>query len=165
MTLTVNNISLSLDSTTEDAKAEAVRRCGIEKEKITGVHIKKRSVDARRGTVNFVYSVLVEYGPAEKKTETPVFGTKKQEHGIVVIGSGPAGLFCAYILAQNGYAPLLLERGADMSRRTADVAGFYSGGNLNENSNIQFGEGGAGTFSDGKTKYSMTVNPTWAPIC
>lgn len=150
MTLTVNNISMPIDSTPEDAKAEAVRRCGIEKEKITGVHIKKRSVDARRGTVNFVYSVLIEYGPAEEKTKTPVFGTKKQEHGIVVIGSGPAGLFCAYTLAQNGYAPLLLERGADMSRRTADVAGFYSGGNLNENSNIQFGEGGAGTFSDGK---------------
>ncbi len=96
-----------------------------------------------------MYSVLIEYGPAEKD-EDACFRYKKQEHGIVVIGSGPAGLFCAYILAQNGYAPLLLERGADMSRRTADVAGFYSDGNLNENSNIQFGEGGAGTFSDGK---------------
>ncbi len=68
----------------------------------------------------------------------------------VVVGLGPAGLFCGLILAQAGYKPLILERGCDVDRRHADVEHFWATGELNPNSNVQFGEGGAGTFSDGK---------------
>lgn len=68
----------------------------------------------------------------------------------VIVGTGPAGLFCGYMLALAGYRPLLLERGADVDRRLLDVQEFWETGKLLENSNVQFGEGGAGTFSDGK---------------
>ena len=68
----------------------------------------------------------------------------------VVIGMGPAGLFCGYYLAKAGFSPLLLERGKDVDQRQKDVEGFWMGGNLDPESNVQFGEGGAGTFSDGK---------------
>lgn len=68
----------------------------------------------------------------------------------VVIGTGPAGLFCGYMLAKHGYQPILLERGFDVDTRTKDVEAYWNGGRLNPESNVQFGEGGAGTFSDGK---------------
>ncbi len=68
----------------------------------------------------------------------------------MIIGMGPAGLFCAYYLAQHGYAPVILERGEDVDTRQADVEAFWKTGRLKPDSNVQFGEGGAGTFSDGK---------------
>ena len=71
-------------------------------------------------------------------------------HSPVIIGTGPAGLFCGYMLAKQGYAPILLERGEDIEKRTATVDKFWKTGTLNPESNVQFGEGGAGTFSDGK---------------
>ena len=71
-------------------------------------------------------------------------------HRPVVVGSGPAGLFCAYLLAKHGYAPIILERGKCMEERARDVETFWQGNQLNPESNIQFGEGGAGAFSDGK---------------
>ena len=67
-----------------------------------------------------------------------------------VAGAGPAGLFCAWLLAREGYRPLLLERGAPVEERIRDVEAFWKGGPLDPESNVQFGEGGAGTFSDGK---------------
>ena len=72
----------------------------------------------------------------------------------VVIGSGPAGLFCAYLLALEGCCPLIAERGAPVRERKADVERFWKTGVLDPSSNVQFGEGGAGTFSDGETEYS-----------
>ena len=75
---------------------------------------------------------------------------KKMEHRPVVIGSGPAGLFCAYLLAEHGYRPVVYERGASVEERKKDVERFWNEQILNPNSNVQFGEGGAGTFSDGK---------------
>ncbi|MCR5556480.1 MAG: FAD-dependent oxidoreductase [Butyrivibrio sp.] len=69
---------------------------------------------------------------------------------IIVIGAGPAGLFCGYMLAKKGYKPIVLERGADVDKRTAIVEHFWKTGELNTSTNVQFGEGGAGTFSDGK---------------
>lgn len=71
-------------------------------------------------------------------------------HPPVIVGSGPAGLFAAYELAAHGYAPLVIERGRDVEQRTKDVEAFWASGSLRKNSNVQFGEGGAGTFSDGK---------------
>lgn len=75
---------------------------------------------------------------------------KQQTKRPVIIGCGPAGLFCAYLLAKAGFCPILLERGGDVDSRIRDVDRFWSTGELKTESNVQFGEGGAGTFSDGK---------------
>lgn len=75
--------------------------------------------------------------------------------GPVIIGSGPAGLFCAYVLAKHGYRPLVLERGESAEQRKKSVDAFWKTGVLNPESNVQFGEGGAGTFSDGKLNTSV----------
>ncbi len=80
----------------------------------------------------------------------PESGGKPLDHPPVIVGMGPAGLFCAYYLALHGYKPIVLERGWDVDRRTVDVQNFWDNGTLQPQSNVQFGEGGAGTFSDGK---------------
>lgn len=86
----------------------------------------------------------------ERVYRPPESGAMKLPHRPVVVGAGPAGLFAALLLAENGYRPILLERGAPVEERLADVKAFWDGGLLNPESNVQFGEGGAGTFSDGK---------------
>ncbi len=101
----------------------------------------------RAEKVNYHFPVGKNFPVGEN---VPVEGTAKQKHRTVIVGMGPAGLFCAYYLAKNGYRPLILERGKDVESRQADVEAFWKGGPLNPNSNVQFGEGGAGTFSDGK---------------
>ena len=129
----------------------------------------KKSIDARKKESIFcIYTVRVndieneqavvnKYGKKNhlsvvtpKQYPEPVHGSEKLAQRPVVIGSGPAGLFAAYLLAKHGYRPILLERGADVDQRTKDVEAFWQTGRLNETSNVQFGEGGAGTFSDGK---------------
>lgn len=128
--------------------------------------IARRSVDARRGELHYIYSVNVQVKNETKiikkinnknimLTEEIVYafeprGKEHLSHRPVVIGSGPGGLFCAYMLAKNGYAPIILERGEDVETRTKTVETFFKEGLLHPESNVQFGEGGAGTFSDGK---------------
>ena len=85
-----------------------------------------------------------------KNYQMPMSGTENLKTPPVVIGCGPAGLFCTYLLAKAGYRPLLLERGKCVEERMADVEAFWENGVLDPQSNVQFGEGGAGTFSDGK---------------
>lgn len=127
----------------------------------------KCAVDARKKPdVFYSYTVDVS-GPAEPETvkrskssqvsivepvsyHFPESGAKKLEQRPVIIGTGPAGLFCGYMLARQGYRPVLLERGMDVKRRKEEVERFWETGRLNPNCNVQFGEGGAGTFSDGK---------------
>ena len=127
----------------------------------------KRSIDARKNdAILFVCSVLCEsendlsLSPETLKRldgallpepkVTTEQGSEKMSARPVVVGLGPAGMFCALLLAENGYAPIVLERGADVDGRTAAVERFYRDGQLDPDSNIQFGAGGAGTFSDGK---------------
>lgn len=127
--------------------------------------IRKKSLDARRGRAKFVYTAdIFLHGGNEEKTAKRCGGTVmapeeeyvfpaprfKAKSRPVVAGFGPAGIFAALMLARSGYRPIVLERGKAGPERKKDVDLFFSGGELNEDSNIQYGEGGAGAFSDGK---------------
>ena len=139
--------------------------------------IRKRSIDARKKQeLHFVYAIDVELDAKEEqrilsKTKGRVVAAPKEDYSFVpcgtmplkyrpvVIGAGPAGLFCAYFLAMHGYNPLVLERGEPMEDRILQVEKFWAGGPLNTESNVQFGEGGAETFSDGKLN-TMVKDPS-----
>lgn len=124
------------------------------------------SIDARHGRIHQVYTIALDgldneeafaaslQMPSVRYKETkpfaPVFGKEKLTHRPVVVGLGPAGLFAAHTLARFGYRPLVLERGDAIDARDAAVERFWNGGALDPDSNIQFGEGGAGAYSDGK---------------
>ena len=139
--------------------------------KIKEYKIVKESIDARdKGDIRFVYTVdfdveqkqgarKIRLKPDPKKNlsiapdmsyKAPEPGVRELKHRPVIAGFGPCGIFCALILAQQGYRPIVLERGKCVSERAEDVQSFWNGGALNTESNVQFGEGGAGTFSDGK---------------
>ena len=139
----------------------------IKKERLLSWKILRRSIEARRReALSYVYTVGAEIkgetaylrrtsnkNISEYKPEKYVFkasGTKEMHDRPVIIGSGPAGLFCAFFLAEHGYRPIVLERGECIDKRTETIDGFWKTGRLNTESNVQFGEGGAGTFSDGK---------------
>lgn len=142
----------------------------IDSKEIKSIQILKHSLDARKKpSILQVYSIGVSLNNKaleEKKVkqcknaniiyqdkinyELPRLGEEKLEYPPVIIGMGPAGLFCGYMLALQGYKPVIVERGKDVDTRTKDVETFWSTGELKVNSNVQFGEGGAGTFSDGK---------------
>lgn len=135
--------------------------------KIIDFKIIKESLDARKKPeLYFVYEVDVvlsnenDYLKFNKSNDIllvpdesfkfEITGDKFLNDRPIIIGAGPAGLFCGYILAQYGYNPLIVERGEKIEERIKSVEEFWNNGNLNINSNVQFGEGGAGTFSDGK---------------
>ena len=139
----------------------------VEKDMIKELKIRKKSLDARdKSKLLFVYEVdcLVENeGKVLKKIHSkdifkveevpyqfPVNGEKKLEKRPVIVGAGPAGLYCAYLLAEHNFKPIIIERGEKVEERVHTVENFWKNGVLNPNSNVQFGEGGAGTFSDGK---------------
>lgn len=164
--LLVNQIRLPLSSTEETAIREALRVLRLSRKDAAQVGVAKISVDARRGAPHLVYTVAVTLNNEDAQsayadqaprvsvcTPQPLLlprGAARLEARPIVCGLGPAGLFCALLLARQGYQPLVLERGPDMERRTRAVQDFCAGGALDETANIQFGEGGAGTFSDGK---------------
>ncbi|MBR5252188.1 MAG: hypothetical protein IKV52_05140 [Oscillospiraceae bacterium] len=161
----VNNIKLNIDTPNHQAVEQAVKRLKLSKRDIASAFIHKMSVDAR-GDIKFVYSVGVELADKTReaafagknrditvKQSQPLVvetGTKTMEHPPVVCGLGPAGLFCALVLARQGFRPIVLEQGQDVDSRTRTVERFSKEGILDTQSNVQFGEGGAGTFSDGK---------------
>ena len=112
--------------------------------------ILKKSLDARdKGNIRWVYSV--EAYKTEIRVEPIVLAkVKNPPQNVVVVGTGPAGLFCAIRLMDRGICPVVIERGGTVEERVEQNESFFTTGNLNENCNVQFGEGGAGTFSDGK---------------
>jgi uncharacterized FAD-dependent dehydrogenase len=163
----INQLKLPEEHTEEDIKKKAAKMLKIQPEAITQVIIRRRSLDARRKPELF-YSYIADIVTANEKkivhrckdpqivlhTEPeyhfPESGSREMAHRPVIIGTGPAGLFCGLMLARHGYRPLLLERGEDVDTRQKKVDHFWETGELDTRSNVQFGEGGAGTFSDGK---------------
>ena len=143
------------------------RKLGMKMSDIISYKIIKKSIDARdKRDIYYVYEVDIDtyledkillknksndimISPLEEYV-LPKSGNLPLNRRIVVVGSGPAGLFCSYILAEAGYRPLIIERGEKIEDRVKSVEHFFLTNELNVNSNIQFGEGGAGTFSDGK---------------
>ena len=149
---------------------KAARTLRIRPEEIASLRVVRQSIDARKKPeIRLIYTVDVklvgareekvllscrknpDVGPApEVRYRFPEPGKEILAERPLIIGTGPAGLFCGYLLAKAGYRPLLLERGADVESRTRRVEEFWKTGVLSADSNVQFGEGGAGTFSDGK---------------
>ena len=159
----VNEIALSLDYDETALKKATAKKLNISIADIKYISLYKRSVDARKkDNVHFTATVDIKADNENKivkKCKNAVFAEeykydlpkcRKLSKRPVIIGSGPCGMFAALILAQCGQNPIVIERGRDVDRRTKDVNEFWSGGVLDEKSNVQFGEGGAGTFSDGK---------------
>ena len=166
MMITISQLKLPVSHTPDQLKKKILRMLGIQEKDLIQYTIRKRSLDARRKPELFyVYTVhctvvnedrvlCLSKGKAGKTEERPYCPPDEGKNHLtsrpVVIGSGPAGLFCAYLLALKGYRPLLVERGASVHERKKDVDRFWETGVLDTASNVQFGEGGAGTFSDGK---------------
>ena len=158
MNVIVRGISMPLSHTPEALADAAAKRCGAP---VTDLRILRRSVDARKKTdVHFVYHVQVTLThrprhfsdtvtPAAPEHTETIAPWNAHEQPLVA-GAGPAGLFAALTLAKAGAKPLIVERGQPVEQRSRDVAAFFAGGDLDPASNIQFGEGGAGAFSDGK---------------
>lgn len=172
--LRLTNLRVSLDDNTALAKI-AARRLKLPPQAVLEVVVVRRALDARRkNNINFVYSLDIttavpegqvlsrlrgdkDVAIAEHIPLDPILsGSKPLDAPPVIIGMGPAGLLAALTLAQHGFKPLVLERGRDVDRRTDDVAQFWREGRFDAISNVQFGEGGAGTFSDGKLTTRVT---------
>ena len=159
----VNNVHIPLDYDDAAVRKRICRELRVDNSAVKSVSIFRRSVDARKkDNIFFLCAVDVvlninEDGVLKKaknasKVKPYTYDVSKWRGGAspLVVGMGPAGLFAALILAQSGANPIVIERGKDVDRRTADVNKFWTDGTLNTSSNVQFGEGGAGTFSDGK---------------
>ncbi|WP_426112292.1 NAD(P)/FAD-dependent oxidoreductase [Massilia sp. PWRC2] len=178
--LRINEIKLPLDHDDSALRAAVVARLGVSDADVIALTMFKRSYDARKKTaIVLIYSVDVtvrdeaavlarlkhdaHIGPSPDISYQFVAGGQRlaghhQGERPVVVGTGPCGLFVALVLAQMGLRPIILERGKQVRERTVDTFGFWRKRVLNPESNVQFGEGGAGTFSDGKL-YSQIKDP------
>ena len=164
--LRVSQLRLSLDEELDCLKEKLAQKLHIAIEDIVSYEIVKESIDARKKDDIFItYSVdacIAQEERVLKRHYRDVVKAKKEiypmpkkgvvglMHRPIVVGFGPAGMFAALLVAQMGYRPLVLERGECVEKRVESVNAFWKTGMLNEESNVQFGEGGAGTFSDGK---------------
>jgi len=169
MAIRINNIKLPIDHVDSDLIQAIEKKLRVPYNKVKEYQILKRSIDARKKEqVYFVYQLIVslqineekivhkinhqdvQIMKAKKDQEKVLPGDKPLRYQPIIIGAGPSGLFAALELAKQGYRPIILERGRDVERRNQDILNFWRTGELNTQSNVQFGEGGAGTFSDGK---------------
>ncbi|VYU17703.1 hypothetical protein [Clostridium tertium] len=167
MSIRINNLSLSIDEDKNSLINKVAKKLKVSKEEVKNIKIIKESLDARKkNNIKYIYCVEIEHKNEEKivsklkdkdvklektlyNAEIP-FGNKELKNRPVVVGFGPAGIFAALLLAEKGYKPIVIERGEDVDKRTETVDKFWETGELNTESNVQFGEGGAGAFSDGK---------------
>jgi len=174
----LNQVKLSLDHDDNALQAFVLEKLAITASQLLDIHIFKRGYDARkRNVITLIYTLDVTLQHVD---ESALLKTLEKDQNIrispdtnykyvaqapadlterpVVIGMGPCGLFVALILAQMGFKPIVLERGKSVHERAKDTFRFWRTGKLNTESNVQFGEGGAGTFSDGKL-YSQVKDP------
>ncbi len=177
--LRVTEIKLPLDHGEDDLRAAIIGRLAIDADTLLRYNVFRRAIDARkRSAIQLIYTLDVEVADEnacladDKKVNKNKYLQKSPDTGYcplahapagltqrpVVIGSGPCGLFAGLLLAQMGFKPIILERGKAVRERTQDTWGLWRKSKLNPESNVQFGEGGAGTFSDGKL-YSQIKDP------
>ena len=168
MRLAATNLSLPFNADESALMMLLASELRVKQEDIQSLRITRHSLDARdKADIRSIYSVSFELSTEnakrvallglknvgklpERSEREPEQGTVPQDAPAVVVGLGPAGLFAAHELAKRGYKVIVIERGKPIAERKADVETFFSQGLLNTNSNVMFGEGGAGTFSDGK---------------
>jgi len=160
----ISQLKIGIDESVEKIPSLIAKKLGIKETDIKDYCIFKESIDARRGTVSFVYTVDVTLDHEAdilkrniaNVSQTPELSYKMPPKCLVstrspiVVGFGPAGMYASLLLAQCGYAPIVLERGDKVDERVKKVEDFWYHRKLDLQSNVQFGEGGAGTFSDGK---------------
>ena len=163
----ISQLKLPIGHTEEQLQQKIRKALRLGKQQEFSYEIVRQSLDARKKQEKkFVYTILVTVSQEKKilhkvndnnvmytkriSYQFPNSGNEKLTYRPVIVGSGPAGLFCAYMLAKHGYRPLILERGEEVHKRKQKVDAFWKDGKLDPQSNVQFGEGGAGTFSDGK---------------
>lgn len=162
----IQQLKLPVGHTKEELEQKLLKELKLSSEKLISYELRKQSIDARKKPIQYVYTIDVQVkeedrvlkrarnskaSRAEVHTyQLPKPGSKPLNHRPVIIGSGPAGLFCGLMLAKAGYCPVILERGKPVQERKNSVELFWNTGQLDVRSNVQFGEGGAGTFSDGK---------------
>lgn len=175
MSILVSNIRIGLNDAEEVAIEIAKKRLKADHSNIKKAYVYKKSLDARHhNRISFVLSVVIDL--FEKEAEAvntasdPFISYKKKfemtfEQGsasltkpIIIIGFGPAGIFAAHVLSQKGYPIIVFEQGDCIEKRVTAVNEFWTMGRLNSKSNVQFGEGGAGTFSDGKLTTRISDN-------
>lgn len=167
----ITQLKLPVKHTEDDIKNAAAKALKLPAAKITDFIIIKKSIDARKNEIKYIYTVDVTVALEGKENEKNLVsrshsenisiaektqysfttnGTRKLSHRPVIIGTGPAGLFAALMLARHGFQPLVIERGLEVKKRVEAVEHFWRTNELHPECNVQFGEGGAGTFSDGK---------------
>ena len=166
----IRQVKLPIDN--NDYKNKLSKLLKVNVNDIKNIKIVKKSLDARhKDNIMFIYEFDVELTNEQevlkRNKSDDVFASPNEEYKYitdktietderpVIVGSGPAGLFCAYILATHGVKPLVIERGEKVEERVKTIEKFWKTNKLNVNSNVQFGEGGAGTFSDGKLNTSI----------
>ena len=147
---TLSDIKLPIGKDEKELVKLAEKKCGG---KVGYFAIKKKSLDARdKNNIRYIYTIECadKPQPQEKPTFAKLPAQKQPKSTVLVVGSGPAGLFCAIRLLDHGITPIVIERGGSVEEREEKINAFFTTRFLDTQTNIQFGEGGAGTFSDGK---------------
>jgi len=164
----ITDLILQFDHDENDLRLAVLKALDIEAGQLKSIEIGRSSLDARKKlAIRRVYTLHIKVADEkqilakqeknqkislapETKYNSPILIRKIKQHRPLIVGTGPAGLFAGLVLAEAGYSPLLIDRGKQVGERTRDANKFWKNRDLNSESNVQFGEGGAGTFSDGK---------------